>query len=166
MAVLTNSRSPWKPTPARTASRPVLPKEARERLLSPFSPAAQVAGWKSPARRPEVSLYRSLLSALPLPEWRPKKIDLLTRPPARPCGPFCCIRIRLCQSEILVQVSGNQLEQVKLGVSPLADTMSAVGIVHHGEGLVGCDESVDQHLGVLKVYVVVAAAMNQQQVSL
>ena len=47
----------------------------------------------------------------------------------------------------------------------LADAVGPVGVLHHGERPVGRHQGVDQALGALEVDVVVAAAVDDQEVA-
>ena len=68
--------------------------------------------------------------------------------------------------QVLEQVVGHQVTQMARGVGAFANRMGAVGIGHHRERFVVPDQFVDQLLHGLIVAVVVARAVNQQQVAL
>ena len=68
--------------------------------------------------------------------------------------------------QVLLQEPGHELEQVAAGSFALADAVGAVGVGHHRERLAQRDQAIDQGLAVLEVDVVVAGAVDQQQVAL
>ena len=81
-------------------------------------------------------------------------------------GAFAACLLRRGPFQVLIQIASDELEQVHLRVLSLAHAVGPVGVLHHGERLVGGHQGVDQHLGVLEVHVVIAAAVNQQEIAL
>ena len=61
---------------------------------------------------------------------------------------------------------GHQLAEVDAGVEALVDGVGAVGVRHHAELLPVGDEGVRQRFGSLVVAVVVAGAVDEQQLAL
>jgi hypothetical protein len=49
---------------------------------------------------------------------------------------------------------------MQLSVSPLANAMGTVGVLHHGERLIGGNQRVDEHLAVLEMNVVIPSAVD------
>ena len=67
---------------------------------------------------------------------------------------------------MVVEVAGEQAVQVPGRVLPLVDRVAAVGVRHQRERLVQLDQLVHQLFGPLVVAVVVAGAVDEQQVAL
>ena len=55
--------------------------------------------------------------------------------------------------------------QVFSGAFALKDSVASIGVGHHLKLLVVFDEFVDQHFGIVVVYVVVTSAVDVQQVA-
>ena len=68
--------------------------------------------------------------------------------------------------EVFFQVSRQQLAKVAGRVSAFTNRVRAVRIGHHRERLVVTDELVDQGFGRLVVTVVVAGAVDDEQIAL
>ena len=43
---------------------------------------------------------------------------------------------------VLIEIAGDQLEEMRLSVSPLADTVRSVRVFHHGEWLVAATSAL------------------------
>ncbi len=67
--------------------------------------------------------------------------------------------------EVLAQVAGEQLVEVPAGPLSFVDPVGPVGIDHQLEGAVGGDQGVDQPLRALVMHVVVATAVDHQEVA-
>src|SRR5580704_8625230 len=67
--------------------------------------------------------------------------------------------------QVFLEVAGQQTVQMPGGVLALADAMRAIRVVHHGELLVCGHECVDQRFAVLEVHVVIARAVDNEQVA-
>ncbi len=50
-------------------------------------------------------------------------------------------------------------------ILPLIDTMISHGVGHHAKELIMFDQFIDQHFEVLVMYIVVAGAMHDQEIS-
>ena len=70
-----------------------------------------------------------------------------------------------CWQELQPEVL-HRLPQMHGGAFPFVDAVRTHGVGHLIEHLVLFDESVDQHLAVLIVHVIVARTMNQKQIAL
>ena len=66
---------------------------------------------------------------------------------------------------VFVQVPRERAVEMPGGVRPFGNGVGAVGVRHHGEMLIVSDEFVDQPFRALVMAVVVARAMDQEQIS-
>ena len=67
---------------------------------------------------------------------------------------------------MVFEVSRDQAHEVVTGAAALKDSMRAVRIIHEIEGFAQLNEFIDEQLCALVMDVVVAGAMNHQQMSL
>src|SRR4051812_15928463 len=84
-----------------------------------------------------------------------------------PVGPkkiakkFCSLAVGRSRWQVIGQVVCQQCIEMKRRALPLTDRMGTVGIFHELEWLSQLHQLVDQHLGSLKVHVIIPGSMYQ-----
>ena len=69
------------------------------------------------------------------------------------------------REQMLVEVAGQQTKEMQPRVLAFPNAVAAVGVRHHIKRLVVLDQLVDEGFATLVVTVVVARAVNEQQVA-